>query len=255
MDRIDINVDAGEGFGIYRVGKDEEILKLVSSANIACGFHAGDPLQMARTIELCLRNEVAVGAHPGYPDLMGFGRKAMSFNPEEIKNIILYQVGALLSIAKALGVTVEHVKPHGALYNKAAVDVETAHAVIEAVLSLDGPALVGLAGSKLVQLAKSRGLRVLEEGFADRNYEADGTLVSRNDSCSVISDPMEAAQRVIKMVKESKITSRDGKEINLQVDTICIHGDTDSAVSIAKEIRRALAANGIRLTRPGLGTM
>lgn len=255
MDRIDINVDAGEGFGIYKIGNDEEILELVSSANIACGFHAGDHVQMAKTVEMCLRNKVAVGAHPGYPDLMGFGRKALSFSYDEIKNMILYQVGALISIAKALGGTVEHVKPHGALYNKAAVDIETAHAVIEAVLYLDGPALVGLAGSKLVHLAKDKGLRVYEEGFADRNYEADGTLVSRSHSCSVISDPVKAAERVIKMVKEGKVASRDGKEIELQVDTICIHGDTESAVLIAKQIRSALAGNGIQMTRPGLGTM
>lgn len=255
MDRIDINVDAGEGFGIYKIGDDEELLKLVSSANIACGFHAGDPLTMAKTVELCLRNKVAVGAHPGYPDLMGFGRKAMSFSFDEIKNMILYQVGALSSIAKALGGTVEHIKPHGALYNKAAADVETAHAVIEAVLSLNGPALVGLAGSKLVHLAKSRGLRVYEEGFADRHYEADGTLVSRKDPASVISDPVVVAKRVIKMVQEKKAASRDGQEIRLQVDTICIHGDTDSAVLIAKQIRSVLAENGIQLTRPVLETM
>lgn len=253
MDKIDINVDAGEGFGIYKIGNDEEILKLVSSANIACGFHAGDPVQMAKTVEWCLENNVAVGAHPGYPDLAGFGRKAMSFGFDEIKNMILYQVGALASITKALGGVVEHVKPHGALYNKAAVEMETANAVIEAVLSLEGPALVGLAGSQLIRLAKDRGLRVYEEGFADRNYEADGTLVSRNDPDSVISDPVKAARRVVKMVKEKKVDVRGGKEIGLHVDTVCIHGDTDSAFLIAKEIRDALAKNGIQLIKPGSG--
>ncbi len=247
---IDLNADIGEGFGIYRFGQDEAILSVISSANIACGFHAGDPLHMAATVELCLANKVAIGAHPGYPDLAGFGRRDMTLSSEEIKSIIIYQAGALSAIAKSLGGSVSHVKPHGALYNKAAYDEKTANAVIEAVLRLEGPALIALASSPLVQMARQKGLRVYEEGFADRNYNQDGSLVGRNSSDAIISDPVVAADRAVKMVKEKKVISLSGQEVWLEVDTICIHGDNSLALQTANEIKRALNFNGISISQP-----
>lgn len=247
---IDLNADIGEGFGIYKFGQDEALLGFVSSANIACGFHAGDPLQMARTVEFCLKNEVAVGAHPGYPDLAGFGRREMTLSFDELKSMIIYQVGALSAIAKALGCDIKHVKPHGALYNKAATDEQTARALIEAVLSLEGPALVALAGSQLVKMARGNGLTVYEEGFADRNYNLDGTLVSRSQSDAIIGDPVHAANRAVVMVKNKKVFTPDGLEVSLNVDTLCIHGDSSQALETAVMIRKALTDNGITISKP-----
>lgn len=250
MYRIDLNCDVGEGFGIYGFGQDEEILHLVTSANIACGFHAGDPDQMMRTVNQCLKNDVSIGAHPGYPDLQGFGRRYMNLSYNEIKNAILYQVGALMGIVKAYGGRVEHVKPHGALYNSAVNNMEIAAAVIDAVACLDGPALVALAGSKMIQLAREKGLPVIQEGFADRTYRPDGTLIDRKAERSVITNPVEAAEQVVMMVKEKRIICFSGEEIPVHVDTVCIHGDNPYSLDILKEIRASLYKNDVLLLKP-----
>ncbi len=252
MYRIDLNCDIGEGYGAFSFGNDDELIGLITSANIACGYHAGDPDQMFRTVDLCLKNNVAVGAHPGYPDLLGFGRRAMHMSYNEIKNMIVYQVGALMGIARALGGAVEHVKPHGALYNSAVNDMEVSSAIIDAVSCLEGPALVALAGSKIVSLAREKGLKVYQEGFADRSYRPDGSLLSRKSEKAVIKDPAEAAGRVLKMIKEKKATCYTGEEINIHVDTICVHGDNSSAPDILKEIRKTLFANDIMLVKPSV---
>ncbi|MHB9095140.1 MAG: 5-oxoprolinase subunit PxpA [Eubacteriales bacterium] len=250
MCRIDLNCDIGEGFGIYSFGQDEELIHLITSANIACGFHAGDPNQMVKTVELCLVNDVAIGAHPGYPDLAGFGRRAMDLSYHDIKNMVLYQAGALTAVAKALGGKVEHVKPHGALYNSAVNNMEIAAAVIDAVASLDGPALVALAGSKVVRLAREKGLRIIQEGFADRSYKPDGSLLGRKFETSVITDPTGAAENVVRMVKENRIICHSGEEISVHVDTVCVHSDNRKALEIIKEIRAALYKNEIMLLKP-----
>lgn len=250
MNQIDINCDMGEGFGIYRIGQDDSLLPLISSASIACGFHAGDPQQMAATVEKCLQHNVAVGAHPGYPDLAGFGRRAMSFTRKELKNLIIYQVGALIGITKSLGGQVVHVKPHGALYNSAVASDEVAGAVVEAVLSLEGPSLVALAGSRVVRLARAQGLPVLEEGFADRRYKADGTLLDRSFDQAVISSPAMAAKQVLNMVKNQRVSCYRGGEISLRIDTVCIHGDNRKAVQILKQIRLELLNNEVMISIP-----
>ncbi len=250
MDRIDLNCDVGEGFGIYSFGNDQEILTLITSANVACGFHAGDPNHMFKTVNECLKNGVAVGAHPGYPDLVGFGRRSMHLSYDDVRNMIIYQVGALMAVAKALGGEVKHVKPHGELYNSAVNNIDTAVAVIDAVALLGGPALVALAGSAVVELAREKGVKVLQEGYADRNYREDGTLMSRKSGQAVITEPEEAAEQAVRMVKENKIVSSEGKELKVQVDTICVHGDNPHAVAILKKIRTRLSQNDIVIKYP-----
>lgn len=252
MNRIDINSDIGESFGIYRLGQDDRLLPLITSANIACGFHAGDPQHMAATVEKCLVHQVAIGAHPGYPDLAGFGRRNISFTHKELKNLVIYQVGALMGIAKSLGGQVRHVKPHGALYNAAAANDDTAAAVVEAVLSLEGPALIALAGSRAVRLARKQGLPVLEEGFADRRYNADGSLLARHFDQAVIASPVDAVRQVLNMVKNKRVTCFGGGEISITVDTVCIHGDNVMAVDIVKQIRSELLNSKVTIGFPAL---
>lgn len=250
--RVDLNCDMGEGYGVYSFGQDEKLAGLITSANIACGYHAGDHNQMFKTVNLCLKHNVAIGAHPGYPDLAGFGRRAIDFSDQEIRNMIVYQTGALMAITRCLGGRVEHVKPHGHLYNLAARDIRTAAGVIDAVLLLDGPALVAPAGSVLAGTAETRGLKVIREGFADRHYCTDGSLVSRSQPGSVITEPQQAAERVIRMLKEHRIICQNGDETEIIVDTVCVHGDNENAVYILKEIRRVLELNKISLSRPSL---
>ncbi len=250
MYRIDLNCDVGEGFGIYSFGHDEEIIKLITSANIACGFHAGDPNQMFKTVNECLKNGVAIGAHPGYPDLIGFGRRPMCLSYNDVRHMIVYQVGALMAVARSLGGEVKYVKPHGELYNSAVSHIETASAVIDAVASLEGPALVTLAGSPIVELAREKGLKVLQEGYADRNYKADGTLLGRKSGGAVVTDPVEAAGKAVKMVKENRVVCCDGKEIKVYVDTICVHGDNANAVAILQEIRAAFLKDNVLIKNP-----
>lgn len=249
---IDINCDMGESFGAWRMGADELTIRHITSANIACGWHAGDPMAMARTVELANSNGVAIGAHPGYPDLLGFGRRQMDTSPGEIKQYLLYQVGALSAIAAATGTRLQHVKPHGALYNLAAKDEKIASEVIEAVRALDPQLiLVTLAGSLCAEMAAAAGLRVAREIFPDRAYLANGQLAPRTMPGAVIHDPVAAGERVVKLLRTGKISTIDGKEIPLQGDTMCIHGDNPEAWQIAQTIRKVVEASGIRVAAMG----
>ncbi|MGY4764305.1 LamB/YcsF family protein [Paenibacillus caseinilyticus] len=249
---IDLNGDMGESFGVYRLGADEQLVRVVTSANIACGFHAGDPQTMRATVRLCAENGTAVGAHPGLPDLAGFGRRNLAVTPQEVYDMVLYQAGALLGFARAEGVRMTHVKPHGALYNMAAVQRALAEAVAEAVYRLD-PELVlyGLAGSELIAAAGRIGLRAAREVFADRSYEADGTLTPRSMPGAVLHESAEAEAQVIRMVKEGIVRCRTGEEIQLGADTVCIHGDGPEAVEMAVRIRKRLENEGIEVRPAG----
>ena len=238
---IDLNSDLGESFGNYTLGMDERILELISSANIACGFHAGDPDVMHKTVQLALKNNVALGAHPGFPDLVGFGRRTMGVSPQEVYTMMVYQIGALNGFIKAEGGKMQHVKPHGALYNMAAKDKKLAEAIAESLYKVD-PELVlfGLAGSEMIHAAKRIGIRAIEEVFADRTYQKDGTLTPRSQANSMITDDQKAIAQVLKMVQEKKVTSVDGSDIPLQADTICVHGDGEHALNFAKKIKEKL---------------
>ncbi|WP_027717371.1 LamB/YcsF family protein [Desulfovirgula thermocuniculi] len=247
---VDLNADIGESFGAYTIGLDEELIKYITSANIACGLHAGDPLVMERTVALAAAHGVAVGAHPGYPDLQGFGRRDMSLSPAEVKAYVMYQVGALMAFARAAGVKLTHVKPHGALYNTAARDPRIAAAVVEAVKAVDeGLVLLALAGSEMVKAARAAGLAVAQEVFADRAYHADGTLVPRGVPGAVIHDPEVAIPRAVRMVTEGKVRAITGEEIAIEADSICVHGDNPRAVEFARRLKEALVAAGV-LVRP-----
>jgi len=249
---VDLNCDLGESFGRYRIGADEAMMQYITSANIACGYHAGDPLVMDRTVRLAAKHRLGVGAHPGLPDLMGFGRRAMQLSSEEIEDYILYQVGALAAFARAAGVELVHVKPHGALYNMAVKDMELARAVVQGIARFSREFIVVcLAGSPMIEAAEEAGLRAAQEGFADRAYNQDGTLQSRKEPRSVIHDPQRAAERAVGMVRDKVVVAHTGEEIPLHVDTICVHGDRPTAVQIAQVIRRELEASGIAVKPMG----
>jgi 5-oxoprolinase (ATP-hydrolysing) subunit A len=252
MRRIDLNCDLGESFGAYSIGTDEEIIRYVSSANVACGFHASDPSVMRKTVRLAKEAGVAVGAHPGLPDLQGFGRRNMDISPEEAKAVVLYQIGALAAFCKAEGAPLRHVKPHGALYNMAGKDYALARAVCEAVKSFD-PALVllGLSGSQMLRAAEELGLRSAREVFADRAYEENGSLVSRAKSGAMIEDEGEAIERVLRMVTEGKVRAITGVDIPIQADSVCVHGDGPKALAFVAKIRAALEKEGIEVARFG----
>jgi len=242
----------GESFGRYRIGADEAMMQHITSANIACGYHAGDPLVMDRTVRLAAKHRVEVGAHPGFPDLMGFGRRVMQLSPEEIENYILYQVGALAAFAHAASVELVHVKPHGALYNMAARDVELARGIVHGIARFSKELIVVcLAGSAMIGAAEEVGLRAAQEGFADRAYNQDGTLQSRKEPGSVIHDPQRAAGQAVAMVRDGVVVAHTGEEIPLHVDTICVHGDSPGAVQIANTIRAELEAAGIEVMPVG----
>jgi UPF0271 protein len=243
---VDLNSDLGESFGNYTIGMDEEILKYVSSANVACGWHAGDAVVMERTVALAKEFGVAIGAHPGFLDLMGFGRRNMAVTPGEAKAYVKYQLGALTAFTKSMGLQVQHVKPHGAFYNMAAVDAELARAMCEAVYEVD-PEIVfmGLAGSEMIRAAKEVGLRSANEVFADRAYNDDGTLVSRKLPGAVIKDKAEAIRRVVRMVKEGKVESINGNDIAIRADSICVHGDNPKALEFVKNIRETLLSESV----------
>jgi UPF0271 protein len=246
MGRIDLNCDMGESFGAYSVGSDEALMGLITSANIACGYHAGDPLVMDRTVRLAVEHGVSIGAHPGFPDLVGFGRRAMQLTPEEIENAVLYQVGALAAFAYSANSELTHVKPHGALYNMAAKDVELARAVVRGIARAGADLIVvGLAGSTLIDAAQEAGARVAREGFADRAYEADGSLRSRKLEGALIHDPEAAADQAVRMARDGVVVAYSGEAVPLQVDTLCVHGDTAGAIEIVRAIRQRLAAAGI----------
>ncbi len=244
--KIDLNADLGEGFGNYACGLDEEIVRYISSANIACGFHASDPLVMDKTVRAAKENQVAVGAHPGYPDLVGFGRRNLQVDPAELKAMVQYQIGALYAFCRARQIPLRHVKPHGAMYNMAAKNEKLALAIAEGVRELDdGLILVGLSGSLLLSAARQVGLKTASEVFADRGYRSDGTLVPRGQTGDLITQEDVMIERVIKMVKEGTVVSVDGKEIPVEADTVCLHGDGKQAVLFARRLREELERAGI----------
>ncbi|HEX6965958.1 MAG TPA: 5-oxoprolinase subunit PxpA, partial [Gemmatimonadaceae bacterium] len=248
MLRVDLNCDMGESFGAWSMGADDEILPYITSANIACGYHAGDPAVMRRTVAAAVARRVAVGAHPGLPDLVGFGRRAMEVTPDDVYDLVVYQVGALRGFASAAGVALQHVKPHGALYNMAAVQPKLAEAIACAVRDVDRElVLYGLAGSHLISVGERAGLTTASEAFADRNYLGDGTLVPRRRADAMVSDADGAARRAVRMVKESRVRSVDGADIAIRADTICIHGDSPRAVEFARALRAALEAEEIEV--------
>ena len=242
----DLNSDLGESFGAYKIGADDKIIPLVTSVNIACGYHAGDPLVMQKSVALAKRYGVSVGAHPGFPDLLGFGRRNMNATPAEVKAYIQYQVGALSAFCRAAGVKLHHVKPHGAMYNMAGADYKLARAVAEAVAEIDDSlVLLALSGSEMIRAANEIGLPCASEVFADRHYEEDGSLRARSKPDSVIHDEEECISRVLRMVTEGKVTAVTGKDIDLRADSICVHGDTPEALAFIRCIRETLEKNGI----------
>lgn len=248
MYKIDLNCDLGESYGAYHLGMDEEIIPLISSANVACGFHAGDFNTMAKTARLCAESGISIGAHPGFPDLQGFGRRNMNLSPAEVRNLITYQVGALEAFCRSAGARLRHVKPHGALYNMAAKNAELAKAICQGIYAFD-PSLIllGLSGSEMLKQAKEVGLPYAAEVFADRAYEDDGTLVARSKPGAMITDEDEAVRRVIRMILEHKVTSISGKEIEICPDSVCVHGDSPKALLFVRKIRTALEAEGIAI--------
>ena len=250
--RVDLNADMGESFGPWPMGNDAEVLKVVTSANVACGFHGGDPTVMARTIALAKENGVGVGAHPGFPDLQGFGRRQMQMAREDLQNAIRYQFSAIRGMAAVQGVPVRHFKLHGALSNMCAVDEDMARACYEAALSVDPEVIIYVQASTAQEpVVQALGANYAGEIFADRAYNDDATLVDRRLPGAVIHDPEKAAARMVEMVKAGAIISEQGKVIPSRVDTICLHGDTDTAVQIARAVRAALQAEGVQLASVG----
>jgi UPF0271 protein len=248
--RIDLNADVGESFGAWSLGEDEQLIPLVTSVSVAAGAHAGDPDVIARTVQLAARHGVAVGAHPGYPDLAGFGRREIAFSPAEIRHSVSYQVGAVWGLARAAGVELRHVKAHGALYNRASRDAAVATAVAQAVASVDvGLRLLALAGSVQVEVGRALGLRVVEEAFADRAYEPDGSLRSRTLDGAVLDAPAAAAAQALAIVGGS-VPAVGGGTIVVRAETICVHGDLPGAAARARAVRDALEAAGIELRAP-----
>ena len=245
---VDLVADLGEGFGAYTMGDDEALLELLTSANIACGFHAGDPRIMDATVRRCVARGVAVGAHPSFPDLAGFGRRAMDLTPEEVRTDLLYQIGALQAFATAHGTSVRHVAPHGRLGNLVAVRADYAEAVVEAVTALDDSLIVLAQDGELAGAARERGLRVGIVGIADRAYRDDGTLVPRSEPGAVIHDADEIARRTMRMVREGVVRSVGGRDVPVQCHTVLLHGDTPGALALATRIRAELLAAGVRIT-------
>lgn len=245
---IDLNSDLGESFGAWTMGDDAAILKLVSSANVACGFHAGSPAALLLTLREAAQQGVAIGAHVSYPDLVGFGRRNMDVARDELIADVIYQIGALQGLAKAAGTEVRYVKPHGALYNTIAQDERQALAVIDAILAIDPRLpLVGLAGSRVLDLAQEKGLRTIAEAFADRAYHANGTLVSRREAGSVLHDAKLIAQRMLQLITQGGVTSIEGQFTPIKADSICVHGDSPGAIEMARQIRNVLEEKGIAI--------
>ncbi|WP_434113920.1 LamB/YcsF family protein [Paraburkholderia caffeinilytica] len=256
MVEIDFNSDLGESFSVYRLGSDEAILQHVTSANIACGFHAGDAQTIAATVRAAHRAGVAIGAHPGFPDLQGFGRRTMQLSVDEIYNITVYQVGALKTFAEAVGGRLAHVKAHGALYNLAARDRDVSDALCAAVRDID-PSLIfyGLAGSQLVDAARDAGLSVAQEVFADRTYQDDGTLTPRGHPAALITDVDQSVRQVLGMLEEGRVRALSGAWVPVQPDTLCIHGDQPGAANFAQQIRDALTRAGVLVKAPTTSTL
>ncbi|SFU38136.1 LamB/YcsF family protein [Xenorhabdus koppenhoeferi] len=245
---IDLNSDLGESFGQWCMGNDEAILEIVSSANVACGFHAGDPVGILRTLKFAQKNNVVIGAHVSYPDLVGFGRRKMDIAAHELTADVIYQIAALQGLAKVVDTRVSYVKPHGALYNTIAHDEYQAIAVIEGILAIDpNLTLVGLAGSSILRLAQERGLKTIAEAFADRAYTSKGELVSRRETGSVLHDADLVARRMLQLVTEGGVESIDGKFTSIQADSICVHGDNPDAVEMAKQVKTVLQQAGVTI--------
>ena len=252
LNRIDINSDMGESFGAYKLGRDAEVMEYISSANIACGWHAGDPMVMEETVRMAKERGVGVGAHPGYPDLMGFGRRRLDLSISEIENYMLYQMGALYAFAKAHGLPLQHVKAHGALGNLAFVDLEVSKAIARAALRFSRETIfVALTGTVMVQAAKEVGVRCVEEVYADRVYNPDGTLQSRKIAGSVIHDPEKAARQALTILKEGHVIAHDGTKVKVKPETLCVHGDTPTAISILQKIREELKKASITVKPMG----
>jgi len=251
---IDINCDLGEGCGPDDTSADEAVMPFITSANIACGFHAGDPLTIEKSVKSAIRHGVGIGAHPGYPDREGFGRRPVRMSHEELRALILYQAGAVKGITEAAGGKMQHVKPHGALYNAAATDYEMAAVIAQAVRDLDNTlTLVGLSGSELIRAARNAGLTCASEVFADRAYNDDGTLVSRSTMGAVLHDTATVIERAVRMITEKTVVSVTGKIIAIEADTVCIHGDNEMAAAFAENLAETLKKRGIELKYYGKG--
>jgi UPF0271 protein len=252
--QIDLNSDVGESFGNYKLGVDEQLIPLISSANIACGFHAGDPTVMKHSIQIAKENGVALGAHPGFPDLLGFGRRNMDVSLAEIKDYVAYQIGALQALAAAQGMTLQHVKPHGALYNMAVKNMEIWDAIAEVIAAIDVRlVLFVMAGpwrEDLAAIGNKHKIRLAFEYFGDRAYSPDGSLVSRKLPGAVIHDHKRVVEKVLKLVKESKVLCIDGTEMELKAETICVHGDNPAALKLVSHIRKSLLEAGVEITAP-----
>ncbi|MCM2675389.1 LamB/YcsF family protein [Alkalicoccobacillus plakortidis] len=248
MKKIDLNCDLGESYGVFKVGNDEEILPLVTSVNVACGYHAGDHNTMAKTVKLAKEHGARIGAHPGFSDLFGFGRRPIQTTPEDIYNFVFYQIGALEGFCRLHNQTMQHVKPHGALFNMAAVDSVMSEAIAKAVKDAN-PNLVlfGLAGSELTKAGEKYGLKTANEVFADRTYQPDGTLTPRTSANALITDHEQAVQQVLQMVTTSTVTAVDGSTIPMEADTVCVHGDGEHALLFVKELRNHLTKNDIEI--------
>lgn len=242
---VDINCDMGESFGALRIGDDDAVLPWITSASIACGFHGGDPKTIASTVASAGRFGVAVGAHPSFPDLAGFGRRYMHLTPEEVRTDVLYQIGALHAFTRAAGVQLQHVKPHGQLNNVAVRDRAVAEAIVDAIRSFDSDLIVVSYVGELTRAAEEAGMRVAHEAYADREYLRDGTLVPRSHGGAVIHDPNRIVSRAVAMVKERRVTARGGEIVPVRLETICVHGDTPGAASIARALHQGLEAAGV----------
>jgi UPF0271 protein len=253
--KIDLNCDMGESFGAYKLGMDEEVIEYITSANIACAWHAGDPSVMDRTVAMAMEHGVGVGAHPGYPDLLGFGRRDMDCTMEDLRNYVVFQLGALQAFCSVHSTKLQHVKPHGALYLTAVENEGVARVVAEAIVSVNPELLyVALAGAKgelMRRIGQEVGLKVVYEAFPDRAYTPEGTLLSRRQAGAVIKDPQEVSQRALRMVKEGVVIAVDGTTIPLEAQTLCVHGDTPTAVDLVRSIRQAMEADGVVLTPMG----
>jgi UPF0271 protein len=250
--RIDINSDMGESFGAYTIGHDRGLMTSITSANVAAGFHAGDPSVLRETIRLAKQHGVAVGAHPGFPDLVGFGRRELNVDAREAEDMVLYQIAAVAGVARAEGVALQHVKPHGALFNMAVRNRELADAIARAVAAFDRALILfGLPGSQILEAGRAAGLHVAAEVFADRAYEPDGTLASRRKPGAVIHDAGAVVARAVRMVTERSVVAIDGTTVPLEADTICVHGDTPGSDDLAARIRRGFEAAGVRVRPVG----
>lgn len=250
MLRVDLNSDLGESYGAFKVGMDHEVIPLITSANIGCGFHGGDPTVMAATVARAVQHGVGIGVHPSYPDLVGFGRRVLNASEEEVYADVLYQIGALYGFARAAGAPLSHVKPHGAMNNHAYNDTPTARAIVRAVRAFDSNLpIFAMPGSALGREAGAAGMPVIWEVFADRAYNPDGSLVSRSKPGSVLHEPEAAASQVIRMVKEGVVRAIDGTEVPIKAETVCVHGDNPAAVDLIRYLRRRLPEAGIEIAR------